>query len=86
MTSKQIKLNCPLGLTVEPAGILCKEAVNYKCSINIEYDGGVANAKSMLNLLGAALRNGDELCVVCDGEDETLAINSISEILSERFV
>ncbi len=86
MITREIVLNCPLGLTVDPAGMLCSEAVNFASSISIEYEGGIANAKSMLNILGASLRHGEKLRIVCEGEDEEAAAEKIASILETAFV
>ena len=85
MVSKELNINCPLGLNVEPAGALCKEAVNFKSIIRLEYQGGEANAKSMLSLLGAALGDGDAIRIVCEGSDEEKALEVISGVLEHRL-
>ncbi|MCR4842731.1 MAG: HPr family phosphocarrier protein [Eubacterium sp.] len=85
MLSKEVKVNCPIGLLVEPAGVVCKEAVAFKSHVNIEYEGGTANAKSMLSLLGAAIRDGDRITIICDGEDEEEALNVIADVFENRL-
>ena len=36
-----------------------------------------ANAKSVLSVLGAGVKNGDEIEVVCDGVDEEEALKAV---------
>jgi phosphocarrier protein len=34
----------------------------------------MANAKSVLSVLGACIKSGDEIELICDGEDEDAAL------------
>ena len=40
-------------------------------------DRNTANAKSVLSVLGACIKSGDEIELVCEGEDEKEALTSI---------
>lgn len=78
MVSQLVKITNPTGLHLRPAGNLCREAVKFQCSVNFEYEGkNVANAKSVLNVLGACVKSGDEITIICDGEDETEALHHL---------
>lgn len=70
MISQKIKITNPTGLHLRPAGNLCKEAMKFKSKVTFEYDGNIANAKSVLSVLGACIKSGDEITLICDGEDE----------------
>ena len=75
MVSQFVKITNPTGLDVKPAGILCKEAMKFKSKVTYCYDGGdIANAKSMLSVLGACIKFGDEITLICDGEGEEEAL------------
>ena len=65
------------GLHLRPAGNLCKEAMKYKSKITFEYRGNTANAKSVLSVLGACIKSGDEITLICEGEDEREALQSL---------
>lgn len=43
--------------------------------------GGTANAKSVLSVLGACVKSGDEITLICDGEDEQEAIDSLADLI-----
>ena len=59
MVSQKITVNNPSGLHLRPAGILCNEAIKYSSAITFTFEGGTANAKSVLSVLGACgLRRG----------------------------
>ena len=75
MVSQIIKITNPTGLDVKPAGSLCKEAMKFKCKVTYCYGGGdTANAKSMLSVLASMIKYGEEIELICDGEDEETAL------------
>ena len=47
----------------------------------IQYAGGTANAKSVLSVLGACVKSGDEITLVCEGEDEQAAIDALVALI-----
>ena len=75
MISQKIKITNPTGLHLRPAGNLCKQAMKFKSKVTFEYDGNIANAKSVLSVLGACIKSGDEITLICDGEDEEEALS-----------
>lgn len=85
MISHKITINNFRGIHLRSAGKLCKEAMKYKSKITILYKEGTAaaDAKSVLGVLGAGIRRGDEIEIICEGEDEDKAMkNLILEIES----
>lgn len=86
MVEEKVKVNNPSGLHLRPAGLLCKKAMNYKSFITFEYTGnggGTANAKSVLSVLGACVKCGDEITFICEGEDEKEALDSMIKVVSD---
>lgn len=77
MVSKVVKITNPTGLHLRPAGLLCKEAIKYDCNIIFKFRNSTANAKSVLSVLGACIKCGDEIEFECTGEDEEAALNAI---------
>ena len=77
MVSQQVVIKNPTGLHLRPAGILCKEAMQYKSLINFTFRGNTANAKSVLSVLGACIKCGDEIEFICDGVDEKEALKAL---------
>ena len=63
MVSQKITVKNMTGFHLRPAGILCKIAMNYKSKV--------------LSVLGAGVKNGDEIEVVCDGVDEEEALKAV---------
>ena len=83
MISRKVTVTNPSGLHLRPAGILCNEAIRYKSSITFEYDGGSANAKSVLSVLSACIKTGDVITMICDGSDETEALEDLRQVIQE---
>lgn len=77
MVSQKVVIKNPTGLHLRPAGILCKEAMQYKSLITFSFNDTTANAKSVLSVLGACVKCGDEIELTCDGEDETEALKAL---------
>ena len=82
MASQKIKITNPTGLHLRPAGNLCREAMKYKSKITFDYDGNTANAKSVLSVLGACIKSGDEITLICEGEDEDEALASLADYIA----
>ncbi|MCI9416151.1 MAG: HPr family phosphocarrier protein [Eubacterium sp.] len=85
MVSQKVTIKNPTGLHLRPAGILCQEAMNFKSLITFNYRGNTANAKSVLSVLGACIKSGDEIELVCDGEDEETALASLVKLIRDGF-
>ena len=77
MVSQKVTIKNPTGLHLRPAGVLCKEAMRFKSLITFQYKDNISNAKSVLSVLGACIKSGDEIEFFCDGEDEVEALETI---------
>ena len=81
MVSQKVIIKNPTGLHLRPAGVLCKEAMQFKSLITFTFRDNTANAKSVLSVLGACVKCGDEVEFVCDGEDEEEALKALVEAI-----
>ena len=81
MVSQKVVIKNPTGLHLRPAGILCKEAMKFKCLITFSSRDNTANAKSVLSVLGACVKCGDEVTFTCEGEDEEDALRSLVDLV-----
>ena len=77
MVSQKVVIKNPTGLHLGPAGILCKEAMQFKSLITFQFRDSTANAKSVLSVLGACVKSGDEIEFFCEGEDEQEALKAL---------
>ena len=77
MVSQKVTIKNPTGLHLRPAGNLCKEAMKFRSMITFTFRENTANAKSVLSVLGACVKSGDEIELICEGEDEEEALESL---------
>ena len=85
MVSQKVKITNPTGLHLRPAGELCKTAMQFKAKITFSFEGGTSNAKSVLSVLGACVRYGDEIELICEGPDEEEALNTLVHDISHKL-
>jgi len=69
------------GLHLRPAGVLCTESMRFKSRISIIFKNDYANAKSVLSVLGACIKCGDEVEFEISGEDEEQAARQIKALV-----
>lgn len=87
MVSEKVIIKNPTGLHLRPAGLFCKTAMQYGSKITVEKktkaEDVTANAKSVLSVLGACIKSGDEITILCDGEDEVSALEEMVRIVKD---
>lgn len=59
-----------LGLHARPAGLLVKEAAKYKSAITLDSGAKKADAKRIMAVMSMGVKQGVEVTVTVDGEDE----------------
>lgn len=86
MVKQKVKIINPSGLHLHPAGHLCDAANGFECRITfVGPTGNISNAKSLLSILGAAIKWGDELEFICEGSDEVAALAKMVEVIESGF-
>ena len=55
--------------------------MNYTSSVKFRFNNTTANAKSVLSVLGACIKTGDELEFICEGPDEEEALKAVVELV-----
>lgn len=80
MISRTIDIKNPTGLHLRPAGVLCNLANHYECSVKFRVgdDPDIFNAKSIICVLGAGVKYGDSITIICEGADEEQAAETIA--------
>jgi phosphocarrier protein HPr len=81
MVSQSVIVVNKTGIHARPATNLIKEAAKYMADISIKFNNAEYNAKSMLMVLGAGIRKGAEIEIVCNGSDESTALNNIVKLI-----
>ena len=78
MVSQKVEIVNATGLHLRPAGVLCETAMKFSSKITFTTDNSYeANAKSVLSVLGACVKSGEEIIISCEGEDENEALDEI---------
>ena len=80
MLKQKVTVKNQTGLHLRPAGILCRTAMLYKSHISLKPGDTTANAKSVLSVLGAGVKTGDELEITCEGMDEQEAMEAMVKL------
>ena len=73
------------GIHARPAGILVKKSKEFNSNIKITKVSKSADAKKLFNVMGLAVKQGDEIIVTIDGEDENTATQELQEFLSNNL-
>ena len=79
MVSSKVVVCNPKGVHLKPAGFLCNKALEFHARISLKFGNKQVNAKSVLGVLSACIKYGDEVEVICDGVDEQQALTSVIE-------
>ncbi len=82
MIRKKIKILDEKGLHMRPAKDLSQIAVTSNSKVRIIYNGSEYNAKSLISMLGAGIKSGSEIEIICEGEDEEKTINEMLEYIA----
>lgn len=85
MKKETVVLKAETGLHARPASELAKLASKYKCNVEIIVGDKKINAKSILAIMSAGIKNNTELEIVCDGEDEEKALDEIIQAFNNNF-
>lgn len=77
MVSKKVVVMNPTGLHLKPAAVFCKEAMKFRSTVTFTFGNATANAKSVLSVLAACVKCGDEIEILCVGPDEEEALAAL---------
>ncbi len=76
----------PDGIHARPAGLLVKEVKAHASTITItNKDGKAADAKKLLALMGLGIKQGDQITIQVEGEDEEVAAAAIEKFMAENL-
>lgn len=81
MLTKNLTVVNPSGLHLRPAGVLSQTAMKFKCDVFVQHGDKKIIAKSVLNVMAAGIKSGAEITLICDGEDEAEAMETISKAI-----
>lgn len=82
---KIIKILNETGLHARPASQLVKAATSFLSDVTIEFKGSEFNAKSIMSILSAGLKKGDEIKIIARGTDEKEAVDALVDLINSKF-
>lgn len=85
MVEAQTTIVNKLGLHARSASKLVSTSSRFSANCDIIYKDKTVNAKSIMDLLMLAAKQGEQLTVRCSGSDETKALEKILELIANRF-
>ncbi|HWQ80407.1 MAG TPA: HPr family phosphocarrier protein [Anaerovoracaceae bacterium] len=77
MISKKIVVTNPTGLHARPANTFVKEAARHACDVSIKKEGRLYNGKSIVSILSAGVKHGNEIELITEGEGEQQAMEDM---------
>ena len=84
MVKKDVVVKILTGLHARPAANLVKLANNFHCNITLNKGPQVINAKDIWEVLNGGIDSGDKIILICDGDDENLALDKISTFMNDE--
>lgn len=74
-----------VGLHARPAGLLVKEAKKYASKVTISAGGKNADATRLMAIMSMGVKQGTEVTVSVEGEDEDTAVAEIEKFFKENL-
>lgn len=75
----------PEGIHARPAGELVKAAKAFSCNIKMIKDGKEGDCKRIFGIMGLGVKQGMEVRMTFDGEDETEASEAVEKFMKENL-
>jgi len=77
MLTRTITINNPSGLHMRPAGVFAKTILQFCSNVMFRIRGNEYNGKSMINILSATVKCGDEIELLIHGDDEQTCMDAV---------
>ncbi len=85
MTERDLEICNRLGLHARAAAKLVHTAGRFGCEVTLIKEGEAVDAKSILGLMAIGAAQGTKISIVCDGEDESEAIDAVTGLIQNKF-
>ena len=82
MVSAKATIVNPQGMHMRPARLLAEAMAPYPCRVVLAHRGGEADAKSMMQLMAACIKQGDQVEIRCDGPREAEALERAAALIA----
>ena len=85
MVSKKLTIVNAQGFHMRPASTFATAMGKYGCDVVIKHNGNDVNAKSLMNIIAACIKCGNEVEIVADGADEQAALDEAVKMIESGF-
>ena len=81
MVSAKTKIVNPQGMHMRPAQLFVSTMAGYPCDVTILFGGKSINAKSIMHLMAACIKQGSEIEIQCSGDKEAEALKAAVDLV-----
>lgn len=81
MVTATTKIVNPQGMHMRPAQLFVNTMAKYKSDVTIVFNDKNINAKSIMHLMAACIKQGSEIEIQCCGEQEAEALKAAVELV-----
>ena len=85
MTEIKYTITDPMGIHARPAGELVKACAAFPCKITISNGTKTMDAKRIMGVMSLGIKQGQEVIMAFDGEQEAEAASAIAAFLGEKL-
>ena len=85
MTEATTTIENKTGIHARPASLFVQTASKFKSKVQLKAKGKTVDAKSILMIMSMGLVKGTEITIVADGPDEADAVNTLKELVDNKF-
>ncbi|BES64050.1 HPr family phosphocarrier protein [Gottschalkiaceae bacterium SANA] len=85
MVTKQFTILNEKGFHARPAGMLAKAVKTSESQVHMKVKEKVVDCRSIVTLMTTAVRQGEEVEIQVDGQDETRLIQEIEAMFLDGF-
>ena len=83
VVSKMVVIAFPHGLHVRPAAALVSACRVFDADVTLRFNDSDYNLKSVLGIVGAGVKCGDSIELICSGAQEVEAMEALLKILED---
>lgn len=80
-----LKIENKAGLHARPAALFAQKSSSFKSNITIVKGGKSANAKSIINIMGLGVKQGESITVKIEGPDANDAAATLKKLVADKF-
>jgi phosphocarrier protein len=85
MTNFTYTITDKLGIHARPAGLLVQEAKKFTSDITLKHEEKTIDLKHLFKLMGIRVKQGQDVEITCNGNDEQEAAMALREFLQSHL-